>query len=266
MLRTTTSRPRADEHEHVHDSSTGSSRFGVPVPRTVLVAEARSILQLFRDHWDARRTSKGESIHRGFVSVGAAHLPRSTADALDALVARLEEEDRSIAAFGRSHVRARARAGQVLLAELAGVARAACPSGLDREKAGAVKELARLHSGASSATEVACALFAYADFLKQNAALVAGFGGFDLATLEVAIDLGRELLAYASPDLRAREEALFSQRPGTARDTYLILQKIRHYAKYLFRDQPETYRQFTSVYLRVQRARLRRSAKRANEH
>lgn len=264
MLRTTTSRPRA--HEHEHDSSTGSSRFGVPVPRMVLVAEARSVLHLFREHWAPRLSAKGECIHRGFSSVGAAHLPRSTADELEALVARMEEEDRSIAAFGRSHVRARTKAGLALAAELSGVARAACPSALDRARARAVKELRRLHSGASSATEVARALFAYADFLRQNAGLVAGFGGFDLATLEVAGDLGRELLAYASPDLRAREEALFSQRPETARAAHELLQKIRHYAKYLFRDQPEVYRQFTSVYLRVQRARLRRLAKSANEH
>ncbi len=171
-----------------------------------------------------------------------------------------------MAAFGRSHVRARTKAGSVLLAELAGVSRAACLAGRDRAKASAVKELRRLHSGASSAAEVARALCVYADFLRQNAALVAGFGGFDLATLEVAGELGRELLAYASPELRAREVALFSQRPETARATHELLQKIRHYAKYLFRDQPETYRQFTSAYLRVQRARLRRSAKRANEH
>jgi hypothetical protein len=264
MLRTPTSRART--HEDEHDSSTGSSRFGVPVPRAILVAEARSVLHLFREHWEPLLSAKGECIHRGFGSVGAAHLPRSTADELEALVARMDQEDRSLVAFGRSHVRARTKAGLALVAELGGVSRAACPPGLDREKASAVKELGRLHSGASSAREVASALFAYSDFLRNNGALVAGFGGFDLATLEVAAELGRELSAYAAPSLRAREEALFSQRPDTARSTYVVLRKIRHYAKYLFRDRPEMYRQFTSVYLRAQRARLRRLAKSANEH
>ncbi len=231
----------------------------IPVPRKVLAAEARAVLPLLRCHWDGQLTSDQGPVHPGFVSFGEAHLPASTADDLAALLAVLVDEDHARVTLGRGHVRARTKEGRALLAELAAVARASSPKDVFPESAALVRDLGARHLGVLRPTEVAASLRAYGRFLAENRDLVDAFGGFDVSLLVKAESLASELAFAGSTEAKAREEALYKQRPLTARAVYELLRKIRHYAKYLFRDRPETYRQFTSLYLRRQRARQRRT-------
>ncbi len=236
-------------------------RKSVPLPRNVLREEAVTILRLLRRHWEPRVSSTGERLQEGFVSIGEARLPHSTADHLEGLIAKIDAEDRAAGAIGRSHVRERADVGRDLHATLSGVAKAAFLRTVDPVEAEQARELEKVHVGASSALEVAAALEDYSAFLGQHIALVDGLGGFGPETLVAAKALAVELRAYGCPDVQERSKELFNSRPLTARETHLLCQRIRHYAKFLFRTQPEIYRQFTSVYLRVQRARLRRQVR-----
>jgi len=227
----------------------------------VLREEAVTILRLLRKHWEPKLSPSGERLLEGFASIGEARLPRATADKLEALIAKIDAEDNASNLIGRGHVRERADAGREVHASLSSVAKVAFLRNVHPKEADEARALEKIHVGALSAREVAHAIEDYAAFLERYAAIVDGLGGVGPARLAEARALASELRTYGAPEATARTQALFAERPITARETHRLCQHVRHYAKFLFRAHPEIYRQFTSVYLRVQRARLRRQVR-----
>lgn len=258
MLRSNSSIPSARLSESPSTGAEPVSRNSVPLPRNILREEAVSILRLLRKHWLPTVGTDGKAIP-GFVSLGEQRLPLVTASRIEDLVARLDEEDRVHAAHGRGKVRERVEEGRELHASLSSLAKAAFFRGTHPAQHREARALEERHVGASSAGEVAAALDDYAALIERHVAVVDGLGGFSRDDLAGARVLATELRVYACPLLVAKAKEVSASRPVTARELHLVCQRVRHYAKFLFRQKIEVYRQFTSVYLRVQRARLRRN-------
>lgn len=263
MFRTnSSSAPTQDQVErHVEPSRPPRS---IPLPRKVLYEEGQTVLSLLRRHWRPLVAPDGALVHRGFSSLGEAHLPHSTAQDLEALLTCLRDEDRSATVLDRAELAQRTKRAKRLVSELRGVARAVYARCSDPTKTKAVRDLDAAHGKARTGVELAKAISGYVVFLRENSASIDGFGGFDAAMIEQAARLAEDLAARSRPEMKAAAKALFSLRPVTAREVHLLCQKIRHYAKYLFRSCPELYHQLTSSYLRKQRARLRRVERASN--
>ena len=235
----------------------------LPLPFTVLAAEALDALRFAQRYWDPSEDRESAEQRRGLSSAVrdgrfSATIRCDLSELYDALQQaqtryHLLSKKSRVAPVERAHF-----AWDELKAALEWYFGDAQPS----DEGMVLKALAETHAGARSHDAVASALFDYAELAERNKGSLDGLGGFDVALIDQARELAQRLREQSagpsclSSSPRVRAALLLRNRLGSMVHDRILL--IRAAARFVFRGQADILKQVSSAYSRKRRAENRK--------
>ena len=237
----------------------------LPTPEGVLVGEAVDVSKFCDKYWQAKRDSSGAVVLPG---LELAARPGLFEPAIGSEIFELQEAVHAAHAAYLLTVQAAAEApmerAQFVLRELrSGLGFLFDDNVIDDDDA-RLERLAAAYDQAFSQDDVAAALDAYATFAALNRAKLTGLGGFDVAVIDEAPQLAKNLRERSGDRLvttpGGEERAALDLRNRLVTLLWDRMSRVRAAARYVFRHQPELTRKVTSAYQRRRRQTTRDKA------
>jgi hypothetical protein len=236
------------------------------VPVFVLIGEAYDLAALTQKHWKTRRERKGAIVDRGLDLAGEDKLPAGIGRDLLSLGEALQQAQTAyVLTTGPASRQVLITEAERLVSELQSALEFLFDDGVEDGRDQALAGVVAEHQGDPATPDaLASELDDYAALTSQHRKELDGLGGFDASDIDHAVALARQLRELppdaassaeqqgvrAAIELRNRIAALLQQKAAL----------VRSAARFVFRDQPDTARKFTSTYERKKRAASRRAA------
>jgi hypothetical protein len=215
-------------------------RIVLAIPRDAILREARHVCALMRDH--------------SYSFAGIPGLP-SVAALVDAVKAADEDSTSKATSNGneRSDLTRECRAVMTELRRVLTFHGETSGDETLRERLAKARSVDKRDG--SSRAAVATRLSMWAALANEHRRAIEGLGGFETKTIARAKELADQLRSSFP-----RQEAKNATAARNAKLVALVelVRKVRLAARFVFRDQPQIARQFTSEYERKRRARSRR--------
>jgi hypothetical protein len=235
------------------------SSFNPPV--RVILGEAVDIARFTQAYWDPVKDAAGGILRPGLSQAGAKLTPTVGVEILELQEALQTAQTDYLLTVAPTQQDVRARA-EFVLAEITSALEWWLDDGVDDDRDRQLASLkAEYADGSTSTDTIAAELADYAALARQEAAGLSGLGGFDLALIDEAEGLAKQLRARpttAAPPENTRRALDVRNRIATLLVERMYI--VRSAARFVFRNHPEIARESTSMYLRKRRAAARRAA------
>lgn len=233
------------------------------MPLDTFLGEAIDVAKFHAKYWKAQRDEDGVVVFPG-LELGVGKGPRKKP-----LKSTTGKDIRSIREAARHAdtlyqfalapvVRAPAQEGRQVLGKLSTVLAWAFDDGIEDENDTKLANLEARHADPSTHDALANALDAYATLADEVRDLLASFEIFDVANIDRARVLARQLRDAPSKATTSDEAAAaLDLRNRLCQLLLKHVKLVRDAAAFVFQDYPEVRREATSAYLRRQRSALR---------
>jgi hypothetical protein len=235
-------------------------------PIRILLGEAVDIARFALSYWEPVKDASGNVLRPGLSQAGSKLSPNIGTEVLELheAVQTAHTEYLLTVAPVQTDVRARA---EFVLSEIKSALEWWLDDGIDDDRDRQLESLKAEHAdGSASADAVATELLDYAALARQEAAGLEGLGGFDIAMIDEAETLARQLrerpTTPVSPE-NTRRALDIRNRVATILVDKMNL--VRAAARFVFRNQPEIARLCTSAFER-RRRRAQRAKATAHEN
>ena len=235
------------------------------MPLDTFLGEAIDVAKFHAKYWKARRDEDGSVGFPGLelaVGKGPRRKPMSskTGKELRSLQAAARHADTLYQFAQTPAARAPADEGRQVLSKIASALAWAFDDGVEDDKDGKLAALEARHAEPTTHDALASALDAYATLAQEVRELLATFEIFELAHIDRAFELAKQLReSPGSPGVTTPEAAAALElRNRVCRLLQAKMRLVRSAASFVFQDHPEVRREATSAYLRRQRAATRR--------
>jgi hypothetical protein len=235
-------------------------RTAFAVPIRIMLGEAVDLARFTSAYWEPVKDSSGKVLRPGLVLAGPKLSASIGSDMLELQDALQTANTSYLLTVAPTQPDVRARA-QFVLSEIAAALEWWLDDGVDDDRD---QQLASLKSeyadGSTAADTLAAELSDYAALARQEAKGLDGLGGFDMALVDEAEALARQLrerpTTPVSPE-NTRRALDVRNRVATLLVDHMT--QVRAAARFVFRNQPEIARESTSAF-----ERRRRNARRAS--
>jgi hypothetical protein len=242
-------------------SALGQVRTAFSTPIRVLLGEAVDLARFTTVYWEPVKDAAGKMLRPGLALAGPKLSPTIGSEMLELQEALQTTNTNYLLTVAPMQPDVRARA-QYVLGEMVAALEWWLDDGVNDDRDQQLAALkAEYADGSTSADSMAAELSDYAALARQEAAGLEGIGGFELAMVDEAEALAKQLrerpTTPTSPentrrtlDMRNRVATLLLDRMG----------QVRAAARFVFRNHPEIARESSSAF-----ERRRRNARKAND-
>jgi len=242
--------------------SAPEAREVLPLPFNVLAGEALDALRFAQRYWNPSGGHGSQGKLPGLVSaVKGGRFVATLPLELEELYAVMQEGQSSYILLSKKSSAAPVDHAEFVLGEMKATLTWLFDDGETTDEDAALEQLSEAHGSAQSHDAIAAALFDYAELADRNRAAINGLGGFDLALIDEARQLGQHLRGQSAgpatpgPEGDVREALLLRNRLATM--VYDRILTVRAAARFVFRAHPDIVKEVSSQYQRKRRAVLR---------